>query len=163
MAFKKYNSAYKRSRSPFTENEIDYNERIGEPSRYKDRVKKDLKEGAKGAKEIGRQAWGQMPTAAKIGTAAVGAGILGSHVKGTIGKIKMMKKAKTIGSAAKIGASGILKGGLLAQAAPVVGGYLLAREIIRGKQRRAEKAKGSPYQKYNSAYKRDNSPFSKKK
>ena len=184
--FKKYKGSYKRSKSPFTDNDIDYNKRIGQPSRYKDRAKQDLREANLVRKDMARMIREDEHPVSKVfrrGMNVAAPVIAAAHTvrraKGVAGLVK----------AGKIGKAGglIAKSGLVSTALPIAGGYLLAREAIRGVQRRREKrsqgrfeemygkdvkfkkdpygskAPRSPYQKYDSAYKRDSSPFSKKK
>ncbi len=177
--FKNYKGSYKRNKSPFTDNDIDYNKRIGQPSRYKDRAKQDLRDANQFKKEITKE----MPGVIRYGLPAA---------VGVIGARDTIRRAKSVANLAKAGkiakAGGVLsKSFLVSSALPIAGGYLLAREAIRGVQRRKEKrsqerseqafgkdmkfkkdpygssAPRSPYQKYDSAYKRDSSPFSKKK
>lgn len=184
--FKKYKGSYKRSKSPFTDNDIDYNKRIGQPSRYKDRAKQDLKEANYARKDYARMirqdehpVFGVFRRGMNVAMGGIAAAHTARRAKGVAGLVK----------AGKIGKAGglIAKSGLVSTALPIAGGYLLAREAIRGVQRRKEKksqgrfeetfgkdvkfkkdpygssAPRSPYQKYDSAYKRDSSPFSKKK
>ena len=159
--FKKYKGSYKRSKSPFTDNNIDYNEAIGASPRYKDRAKQDLKEANMYRKHIKKVD----PPPLGIRIAGTAAGVYGvargaRDTARTVGNIKAAVKG---GKLAKAGGY-LAKSGLVSTALPIVGGYLLAREAIRGVQRRREKSNfSSPYQKYDSAYKRDSSPFSKEK
>ena len=154
--FKKYDSSYKRNKSPFTDShidyneEIDYNEVIGEPTRYKDRAKKDLKDAQRAAGtfiEGARQSGAFSDPGSKIALGLVGGGMLYHGIKGSIGTGKSLAKAKSLGEAGKIiKGSGAVKTAV--KLAPIVGGYLLAREVIRGRQRRAEKRNfNSPYSK----------------
>tara|TARA_Y100000401_G_C8312305_1_gene220470 strand:- start:463 stop:1548 length:1086 start_codon:yes stop_codon:yes gene_type:complete len=184
--FKKYKGSYKRSKSPFTDNDIDYNKRIGQPSRYKDRAKQDLKEANLARKNIAHMS--RQSEHPAFGVFRRGMNVAGGYLlaRDTVRSAKSIANLTKAGKIAKAGKV-LAKGGLVSGVLPVVGGYLLAREAIRGVQRRKEKrsqersekafGKGmkfkedpygskdprSPYQKYDSTYKRDSSPFSKKK
>tara|TARA_A100000172_G_scaffold41726_1_gene25489 strand:+ start:1713 stop:2516 length:804 start_codon:yes stop_codon:yes gene_type:complete len=131
--FKKYDSSYKRNKSPFTDSHIDYNERIGQPSRYKDRARQDLREVQDKAKEIASVS--DIPKAAQIG---IGALMAREAIKGTASRAKLLSKAKNIGQVGKlIKGSGLVT--TAAKLAPIAGAYLLYKEIGRGRERRAEK------------------------
>ena len=137
-SFKKYKGSYKRSKSPFTDNDIDYNKRIGQPSRYKDRAKQDLREANLVRKDMARMIREDEHPVSKVfrrGMNVAAPVIAAAHTvrraKGVAGLVK----------AGKIGKAGglIAKSGLVSTALPIAGGYLLAREAIRGVQRRREK------------------------
>jgi hypothetical protein len=150
--FKKYDSSYKRTVSPFTQSRLKREDLatgryIDEPERYKDRAKQDLKDLKYGVgQSIPRG--GDLDTTDKIALGAVGGGILYHGAKGTIARGKAISKAKSVGKAAKlIKGAGVVK--TAAALAPYVGGYLLAREISRGVKRRRERRAQpiSPYAK----------------
>ena len=135
--FKKYKGSYKRSKSPFTDNDIDYNKRIGQPSRYKDRAKQDLRDVNEFRKSlVGPDSFGnQAPGVVRYGFPAA-VGVLGA--RNTIRRAKSVANLAKAGKIAKAG--GVLsKSFLVSSALPIAGGYLLAREAIRGVQRRKEK------------------------
>jgi len=157
--FKKYDSSYKRTVSPFTESRLKRQDLatgryIYEPERYKDRAKQDLKDikyGAKGFVEGARQQGAFSDPGSKIALGAFGGGMLYHGVKGTIARGKAISKAKSVGKAAKlIKGAGVVK--TAAALAPYVGGYLLAREISRGvKRRRERRAAAQPISPYAKA------------
>ena len=152
--FKKYDSSYKRTVSPFTKSRLkreDFTTNvpryIDEPERYKDRAKQDLKDLKYGiGQSIPRG--GDLDKGDKIALGVLGGAALYKGAKSTIARGKAISKAKSVGKAAKlIKGAGVVK--TAAALAPYVGGYLLAREISRGVKRRRERRAQpiSPYAK----------------